>query len=373
MQLSLSRNISSLRKQHAMTQEQLAQALGVTFASVSKWERGAATPELSLIAQMADLFGVSLDALVGFSMQSGGAAACEARIHELQRQKNYDEGIREAEKALLRYPNDFSVVYRAGELYTVAGLETNEEKRIDRGIELLERSITLLSQNTDPRISEVSIQNEIAQCYIVLGQTKKGIEILKKYNVSGVHNALIAISMTGNDLLYTSLPHYDLEDAVPYMVDAFGQIITNSLRTMLAYVNYYYLKGDIRAARDAALWLIGFNESVKIDQNVSSYVDKVIAPCYSECANFSLKLGEEEKVEPYLRRAYETAKRYDAAPTAKLDNLRFCIGSWQNATTYDDLGESATAAVVKQITQADRDKRLYNIWQRIAAEEGEKV
>ena len=40
MKLSLSANISKLRKEHAMTQEQLAEALGVTFASVSKWERG---------------------------------------------------------------------------------------------------------------------------------------------------------------------------------------------------------------------------------------------------------------------------------------------------------------------------------------------
>lgn len=369
MQLSLSRNISLLRRQHGMTQEQLAQSMGVTFASVSKWERGAATPDLTLIARMADLFGVSLDALVGFTMHANGAAECEVRIHALQKQKNYDEGICEAEKALLRYPNDFSVVYRAGTLYSVAGIETGNEKWMYRCIELLEHAITLLSQNADPQIGEVSIQTEIAQCYIVLGQTQKGIELLKKHNVGGLHNALIAISMIGGD----AQPRYDIDDAVPYMVGAFVQTITTCQRMMLAYIQYFYKKGDIRAARDAALWLIGFNESVKRDKNLPSYVDKISAPCYSECANFSLKLGEEEKVEPYLRRAYETAKRFDAAPTAKLDNLRFCIGSWQNATAYDDLGESATAAVVKQITQSDRDKRLHEIWQRIACEEGENT
>ena len=40
MNLRLSENIAGLRKRHAMTQEQLAEALGVTFAAVSKWERG---------------------------------------------------------------------------------------------------------------------------------------------------------------------------------------------------------------------------------------------------------------------------------------------------------------------------------------------
>lgn len=369
MKLSLPANISKLRKEHSMTQEQLAEALGVTFASVSKWERGVATPELNLIAEMADLFGVSFDTIVGFEVQNGSVIALEERIHQLQREKKYDEAITEAEKALLRYPNDFRIVYRSGELYTVAGIELSNEKYLYRCIELLEHSILLLSQNSDPQISEVSIQNEIAQCYIVLGKTQKGIEILKKYNVSGVHNALIAIALTGNDITYTNTPEFGLEDAVPFMVDAFGSIITNALRTMMAYANYFYKKGDYLSSRDALLWLIDLLESVKIDRNVSCYVDKVIAPCYSECANFSFLLGETDKVEPYMRRAYKAAMIFDSAPTCKVENIKFCIGDIKNATTYDDLGESATAAVIKQITQENRNEQLLGIWEKIAQEE----
>ena len=369
MKLSLPANISKLRKERSMTQEQLAEVLGVTFASVSKWERGVATPELNLIAEMADLFGVSFDAIVGFEVQNGGAASFEQRIHDLEREKRYDEAILEAEKALLRYPNDFKIVYRSGELYTVAGIELGNEKYLYRCVELLERSVLLLSQNTDPQISEVSIQNEIAQCYIVLGKTQKGIEILKKHNVSGVHNALIAIALTGNDITYTNTPEFGLEDAVPFMVGAFGSIITNSLRTMMAYANYFYKKGDYRSSRDALLWLIDLLESVKIDRNTSCYVDKVIAPCYSECAIFSLLLGEMDKVEPYMRCAYKAAMLFDSAPTCKVENIKFCLGDIQNATTYDDLGESATAAVVKQITQENRNEELLSIWKKIAQEE----
>lgn len=352
-----------------MTQEQLAEALGVTFASVSKWERGIATPELNLIAEMADLFGVSLDAIVGFEVLNGGAVALENRIHDLQRQKKYDEAVIETEKALLRYPNDFRIVYRSGELYSVAGIELSNEKYLYRCIELLERSVLFLSQNSDPQISEVSIQNEIAQCYIVLGKTQKGIEILKRYNVSGVHNALIAIALTGNDITYTNTPEFGLEDAVPFMVDAFGSIITNTLRTMMAYANYYDKKDDYVSSREALLWLIDFLESIKIDKNASCYVDKVIAPCYSECANLSLLLGETDKVEPYMRRAYKAAMLFDSSPICKVENIKFCIGDIQNATTYDDLGETATAAVIKQITQENRNEQLLGIWEKIAQEE----
>lgn len=40
MMLKISENINNLRKENNMTQEQLAEALGVSVAAVSKWERG---------------------------------------------------------------------------------------------------------------------------------------------------------------------------------------------------------------------------------------------------------------------------------------------------------------------------------------------
>lgn len=362
MHLSLSTNIVKLRKERGMTQDQVAEALGVTFASVSKWERGMTTPELNLIAEMADLFGVSLDALVGFEALNGGAAALEKRIHDLQRQKRYEEAAIEAEKAMQRYPNDFTLVYRSGELYAVAGIESNSEKCLRRCIELLERAVPLLSQNTDPKVSEASIQSEIAQCYLVLGQHEKGLDILKRYNVGGMHNDLIAMT-------YTSHQCFDPKDAETYMMEAFGHLVTSAVRTMMAYANYYFKVGDYAASRASIAWLIGMLQGVKADPHAVSYVDKVVAPCYSECANLSILLGERKKAEPYMRRAYRAAMRFDAAPIFTMENTKFSVSDLQNATAYDDLGETAAAAVLRQITQADRDPLLLRLWEQFEQEE----
>jgi hypothetical protein len=68
-----------------------------------------------------------------------------------------------------------------------------------------------LSKNNDPEISDVSIQNEIAHCYIVLDEYEKGIEILKRYNIGGAHNALIAMTYMGNQ-------NFEPKDAEPYMM-----------------------------------------------------------------------------------------------------------------------------------------------------------
>ena len=66
MKLSLAQNICRLRKQNGLTQERLAEALGVTFAAVSKWERGVTLPDIQLLPELSILLGTSIDAL--FSM-----------------------------------------------------------------------------------------------------------------------------------------------------------------------------------------------------------------------------------------------------------------------------------------------------------------
>lgn len=58
-------NIMILRKEHGLTQEQLANILGISYQAVSKWETGNACPDISMLPLLADLFSVSVDQLIG--------------------------------------------------------------------------------------------------------------------------------------------------------------------------------------------------------------------------------------------------------------------------------------------------------------------
>jgi transcriptional regulator with XRE-family HTH domain len=62
--MNLGENIFRLRTQKNMSQGDLANALNVSRQSVSKWENNSAVPELDKLVKMADIFGVTLDALV---------------------------------------------------------------------------------------------------------------------------------------------------------------------------------------------------------------------------------------------------------------------------------------------------------------------
>lgn len=55
--------ISDLRKRAGMTQEALAEKLGVTFQAVSKWERAVSCPDINFLPVLAEIFGVSIDYL----------------------------------------------------------------------------------------------------------------------------------------------------------------------------------------------------------------------------------------------------------------------------------------------------------------------
>ena len=57
--MMLNENIREIRKINNMTQEQLAEVMGVSTASVSKWETGQSAPEISALLALADYFDVS--------------------------------------------------------------------------------------------------------------------------------------------------------------------------------------------------------------------------------------------------------------------------------------------------------------------------
>lgn len=71
MNVSTAERLLQYRKQNNLTQEELADKLGVSRQAVSKWERAEAAPDTDNLIALAQLYGVTLDELLGFAPEEG--------------------------------------------------------------------------------------------------------------------------------------------------------------------------------------------------------------------------------------------------------------------------------------------------------------
>ena len=62
--MNLAENLKKIRKEHNLSQEQLAEQLGVSRQSVSKWESNQAYPEMDKVIQLAKMFNLNVDDLL---------------------------------------------------------------------------------------------------------------------------------------------------------------------------------------------------------------------------------------------------------------------------------------------------------------------
>jgi len=86
----LSRNIARYRRENKLTQEQLAERLGITFQAVSKWETGQTVPETPLLIQLAKALNISMDKLFGYTALNADVSGYD----EVYRNENYFWGVR---------------------------------------------------------------------------------------------------------------------------------------------------------------------------------------------------------------------------------------------------------------------------------------
>ncbi len=68
MTICFGENLKNLRKSRELTQESLADFLGMSFQAISKWERGETYPDITMLPTIASFFGVTVDSLLGTDM-----------------------------------------------------------------------------------------------------------------------------------------------------------------------------------------------------------------------------------------------------------------------------------------------------------------
>ena len=131
-------NLKKYRILKELTQEDVAEFLGITPQSVSKWERGESYPDITLLPALANIFETSVDLLLG--MDTIRAEETRYNIHkkavEYQRDGNLDMAEKTYRDALLIYPNKPGMILGLASTLALKG-DTEE------AIELMERGLPI--------------------------------------------------------------------------------------------------------------------------------------------------------------------------------------------------------------------------------------
>lgn len=356
MKSNIAENIRIFRKEKNFTQEQLAEAMGVSVGAVSKWESGASVPELSIIMELADFFGVSVDALLGFSLRDNSAAETAERLRIMRSQKDYTNAFSETEKAVQKFPNSFDVIYQSGSLLYYLGLEKDDKKAVLKSKELLEHALTLIDQPHAQNIGKSDIYDDLSGIYFLLDDCEKGLSMLKDNNEGGIFNAEI-----GYELASSFKRH---EEALPYLSDSLVVSLTNLFKTAIGFANVYASRKEYEKAFDALKICVDINNMFRIPGTVS-YLDKGSIVLLTACAQMRESMNDEIGVRKYLSEAKETAENFDKNPDDSAKNVKFYEKDIP-ASAADDFGETAMDGIENIVNWGKEECPLvYKIWQEI--------
>ncbi len=179
MNLLIGENIKRIRRERGLTQEEVATHLGISFQSISKWERGDGYPDITMLPVLSYYFGISVDDLLG---------AGEIEKNDVYNKINDDwsknnkkglhsENVMLMKKALKTFPNDaLLLVQLSASLEKLDGTEEEKNKYLRESIAVQEQ---ILRYGEDSEVRGATLYN-ICFSYRKIGEYEKALETAMK-------------------------------------------------------------------------------------------------------------------------------------------------------------------------------------------------
>ncbi len=134
--MNIGNKIKELRKSRGITQEQLAESIGISFQAVSKWENNIAFPDITLLPVLARYFDVSMDTLFDFNQSEIEEKALDIAKESWKYRFSDKEKTREIlEKGLKEYPDNDILLCN---LLYVVDMDSNPDEAVKIGSKILD-------------------------------------------------------------------------------------------------------------------------------------------------------------------------------------------------------------------------------------------
>ena len=193
--MSIGTNIYTLRKEKKITQAQLAEKLGVSEQAVSKWENEQCAPDVSLFPIIADYFGVSIDRLFGYHMNSY-ADEVKAIMKAADDSMGTYEEIEIISEGLKKYPNSPDLkIYLAFSLSMVNRMSKDENEKkeaVQKAIKLCTEVVDTCGDNT--KVDQAL--NMLARIYGEIGEHQKALDAIERMSAESYFFRVTGIART---------------------------------------------------------------------------------------------------------------------------------------------------------------------------------
>lgn len=276
MKLAIGENIRALRVEQAITQDQLAEALGLTYQAISKWETGVTVPIVDSLPEIAAFFHVSIDDLFRPRMKVyRNRAERLLSVYEISRR---DEDYEKAEKAFVEMMTTGSTDPEDQLSYAIL-LDFRSQDYTNRAVERYR--IAIEADRTEKGLVFYKGQRQLVGLLSRRGRIKESI----------AHHACLLEKEPDDIQNYVSL-------ALAYHCDGNNEeawsIISDALRRAPNHPLVLNLAGDIRKTQGFSgeaigFWVNSFAQDPEMPDNLFSL------------AFLSEEMGETERAIAYWR------------------------------------------------------------------------
>ena len=205
--------IRLLRKKNDVTQDKLAERLGVTPQAVSRWESGVCYPDMNYLPAIADYFSVSMDELLCYTGSRKAAKVAEY-LEEAERLLDRDrvtDALELLRSAMAEVPSDFSLMLEtAGVLSLYAGLlsESGSGERVEAAVSAALTEAVSLCRRILEDCTDDALRDETKKtlCDIYahqLDDLPRAEEIADQLHGMGVSREIIRATMLTGDVAFS--------------------------------------------------------------------------------------------------------------------------------------------------------------------------
>lgn len=171
-EIKLANIIVQKRHEKGITQEELAEYIGVSKAAVSKWEKEQSYPDITLLPHLATFFNLSIDELLDYSphLTREDTRKLYHRLSADITSKSFDEVMTECKAIVKKYFSCFPLLYQMAVLitnhYMLAGTQEQQDETLEEAKSLCER---IILESCDALLSKDALDLE---CYICIALRK---------------------------------------------------------------------------------------------------------------------------------------------------------------------------------------------------------